>query len=131
MSKLNIPKLIEYWKLGSEKDFHSASEIAGKTKEYVNALFLTHLSIEKILKAHYVQKFKEHAPFTHNLIQLASKLELEIDDVGMLAQINEYNLRCRYPDDSYQIYKKATKAKAEKSLEYALEFRKWIIKKLK
>jgi HEPN domain-containing protein len=130
MSKLNVKKLIEYWLEASEKDLHSAQQIAKKTKEYVNVLFLVHLSIEKILKAYYVYKFKDHAPYTHNLIQLASKLELKFNDLDQLSEINEYNLRCRYPDHSFKIYKKATLAKVTASIQFAEGIRAWILIKL-
>jgi HEPN domain-containing protein len=131
MTKKNINKLVAYWMTSSEMDFSSAEEIAEKTSQYVNVLFLLHLSIEKILKAYYVHKFQDDAPFTHNLIHLASKTELDVKDKKTLAEMNEFNLRCRYPDDKFQIYKKSNKKMVLKMLKFTKEFREWMMLKLK
>jgi HEPN domain-containing protein len=127
-----IEKLIKYWKKASEKDLISAENIAENTKEYVNALFLIHLSVEKCFKCYYVYKFKMDAPFTHNLLQLVLKSEIELsaDQLNLLTELNEYNIRCRYPDDNFQIYKIATKSKVKKFLVFAGELRAWIFLKL-
>lgn len=125
MQKLNIRKLAQYWMKASELDYNSAVSIVGNTKEYVNALFLIHLSCEKLLKALYVEQHGKHAPYSHNLLHLASQIEIDEKFIGQLSEINEFNLRCRYPDDNFKIYKQATKAKAKKHLENLEELRKW------
>ncbi len=127
----DVNKLIKYWSQGSDLDFKAAQEIIHKTQQYVNVLFMLHLSLEKALKAVYVYKFQDHAPYTHNLIQLATKLELDIEDRITFSEINEFNLRCRYPDDKYEIYKKATKTSTMKYFLYTQDLRKWILQKLK
>lgn len=129
-SNERIKKLIHYWKDGSDKDFKSAQNIATKTKEYVSSLFLIHLSLEKCLKACYVSKFQTDAPFTHNLLHLAAKIDLQIEEIDLLTEINDFNLRCRYPDEKFLIYKSATKAKVNKMLKNTEEFRRWIFQKL-
>ena len=72
------------------------------------------------------------APFIHNLLHLASKCEIELstDQLNLLTELNEYNIRCRYPDESFQIYKTTTKAKVKKFLNFAGELREWIFLKL-
>ena len=42
-----------------------------ESKSYGWSLFLGHISIEKLLKALFVKKNGNHAPFTHNLYRLA------------------------------------------------------------
>lgn len=130
LTQKNVIKLVEYWKDSSDFDFKAAVEIANKTKQYLNVLFLLHLSLEKALKAYYVFKFKEHAPYTHNLIHLAGKLEITEIDLKILSEVNEFNLRCRYPDDKFEIYKVANKKMVIKMLKYTKEARAWIFSKL-
>ncbi len=133
MTKANIKKLIDYWIKGSKLDFESAESIAYDSKRYVQSCFFLHLSIEKILKAYIVKITSTHAPYVHNLPQLGrmSQIELTKDQLKFLVEVNEFNLRCRYPDESYSIYKKATANKTKKLLNQAKEFIDWISKKLK
>ncbi len=127
-----IKKLTLYWQTASDKDFKSAKNIFESTKEYVNVLFLIHLSIEKALKAYYVHLFKQDAPFSHNLLQLSLKcgINLSPKQLSSLTEINEFNIRCRYPDESFSIYKLGTKVKVFKYINFTEEFRKWIFQKL-
>ena len=133
MTVRDIGRLAAYWKTGSTLNFESAKDIAEKSHKYVEALFFLHLSCEKILKAYYVQQKKEHAPYSHNLLYLAQSAELTLqnNDEKLLSEINEYNLECRYPDDKYMIYKKATEELFETYFKKVEKFRLWILKKLK
>jgi len=125
-------KIIIYWKTASEKDFQAAQEILEKTTTYVTVLFYIHLAVEKILKAYYVQKMGKHAPFSHNLLFLIKSAGLEITEKNrkLLSEINEFNIECRYPDDKFNIYKKATNRFTEKYLKKASIFIEWVLAKL-
>jgi HEPN domain-containing protein len=133
MTKVDIKKLITYWRKGSDLDFESAAEISRQAKRYVQACFFVHLSIEKALKAYFVSQNRAHAPYVHNLPVLAklTNLPLTARQLKLLVEINDFNLRCRYPDDSYSIYKKANRAKTEDLLAKAGELRTWILEQLK
>ena len=63
-------------------------------------IILGHISIEKLLKAVYVNKFKKHAPFLHNLYRLAELNELNLTDEhsDWLDKITSFNLNSRYDD---------------------------------
>ncbi len=132
MTKVDIKKLIEYWKKGSDLDFESASDISKHARRYVQASFFIHLSLEKALKAYIVKNSNEHAPYIHNLSALAKKTDLPFStqQLNLLTEINDFNMRCRYPDATYTIYKKATKIKTETLLKSAQELRQWILEKL-
>ena len=58
------------------------------------ALFFGHLAIEKILKALFVKETRKHAPYTHFLPLLASKLTIKIPERlhKKLAQFMEFYL---------------------------------------
>jgi HEPN domain-containing protein len=130
---VDYKKLVSYWITASEKDLHAAKEIFVNTKNYVSVLFYIHLFIEKALKAYYVQKKKTHAPFSHNLLFLSKEVGIEIDKKHnkLMAEINEFNIECRYPDEKFGIYKKATKSFTMKYLTKAEELHAWILGQLK
>jgi HEPN domain-containing protein len=126
--KLN---LVRHWENGSKSDFEAAQEIFENTKRFTSALFYGHLSVEKKLKAAFVSKFGTHAPYTHNLIHLVSKLEWEIDNETelKLREINEFNMDGRYPDEKNSFEKKATKIYCQAQLKKIEEVLDWISQK--
>ncbi len=93
---------IEYdrWLKESEADLKSAENML-KTKEYVWALFVGHISIEKLLKAIWIKQQGKLPPKTHNLAFIANQLELNItkEDIKHLADITRFNILVRYPDN--------------------------------
>lgn len=110
MDSIDLKKTITYWLQGAKKDLKSA-KILYKEKQYPHALFWGHLVLEKILKAQVAFYTKKQAPYTHNLLLLADKTGLKFNkkDKIALAEINEFNLMTRYPDDTFEFYKKCTK----------------------
>jgi HEPN domain-containing protein len=129
----NYKKLVSYWITASEKDLHAAKEIFANTKNYVSVLFYIHLFIEKALKAYYVHKKKTHAPFSHNLLFLSKEAGLDASEKqnALMSEINEFNIECRYPDEKFGIYKKATKSFTMKYLTKAEKLHTWILGQLK
>ena len=132
MSKINVEKIVEYWKTGGQKDFKSAKAIFESTEEYVHSLFLLHLAIEKSLKSLYVKNHSKHAPFTHNLLYLSQQNQLNLDNKQkqLLAVVNEFNLACRYPDEKLSIDKKATKQFTQGKILAVEDLIQWILEKL-
>ncbi|MGD9733691.1 MAG: HEPN domain-containing protein [Desulfamplus sp.] len=63
---------IQYWSDLSDYDIDTAEAMLN-TKRYLYVGFMTHQSIEKILKAYYVKIHNETAPFSHNRSYLAKK----------------------------------------------------------
>ena len=101
---------IKYWLKTSEHDFESAQKVFDSGR-YDWALFIGHLSVEKILKALWVKHFDDLPPKTHNLLKLAQSVNLEIDDERkkLLLDLSGFNLDTRYPDYRLEFYKKCTK----------------------
>ena len=60
----------QYW-LKSAQDDWQVSQHLFKNRDYSYSLFFGHLTIEKILKAIYVNRFNDNPPYTHRLIYLA------------------------------------------------------------
>jgi len=96
---INIEKQIAYWRRGAEEDFAVANELIG-LKRVRHGLFFAHLALEKMLKAHVCRNTNTIAPPIHNLVILAQKsgIGLEQGQVELLADVNEFSIEGRYPD---------------------------------
>lgn len=97
---INKEENITYWQ-ATAKDDLEAIDFLFEGKKYVQALFFAHLSLEKILKAHFVKDNEENVPpRTHNLIYLYQKTHLKLseEDTDFLQIMNTFQLEGRYPD---------------------------------
>jgi len=114
-------KLIKHRIESSDEDFETMM-VLFESKKYLWALFLGHISVEKLLKACYVRKFGKHAPLIHNLYRLAelSEIVLTEEQSDVLDKITTFNINAKYED-----YKK------EFSTSCTTEFTKDWIEKIK
>lgn len=92
-------KQMDYWLKNAEEDIQTA-ELLISQKRILHGLFFCHLTIEKIIKAHFVKINNQIAPKSHNLLYLSEKSNLIFDDdtnifIGILMK---YQLEGRYPD---------------------------------
>lgn len=80
-------------------------------------------AIEKILKAIYVQKKDELPPRTHNLLYLMDILNLNVveSEKILFAQLNQFYIESRYPDERSKLAKVINKDKALSYLEKTKE----------
>lgn len=70
---IDIEKVVRHWIETSDEDYQTMLSLFD-SKSYGWSLFLGHISIEKLLKAYFVGKYKKHAPFSHNLYRLAEQM---------------------------------------------------------
>jgi len=70
-------------------------------KRYVYAAFMCHMAIEKILKAAVRHATGKTPPGTHDLVYLAGKCDVRLDDDmrDFIADVNDLNVVTRYPED--------------------------------
>jgi len=96
---IDIESIVKHWIDTSEDDYQTMLTLCD-SKSYSWALFLGHISTEKLLKAYYIRKFRKHAPFIHNLYRLAELNEIELTDeyADWLDKITSFNLNARYDD---------------------------------
>lgn len=108
--ELNINNVKSYWIDEAEEALTVAEHLFEKG-DYSYALFFGHLAIEKILKAIYVDKKKEHAPPIHNLQRLARGAGLSVSEEKnqQLLLITSFNIEARYPDIKRSFRNKCTK----------------------
>jgi len=129
--KFDVKKTVSYWLEGAEYDLGVAGAML-KTGKYPYALFMGHLALEKLLKALVVRDTKEHAPRTHSLPSLASKLAAKVPEEmeKKLIRFMEFYFEPRYPEEQKEFYKKCTKTFTEKNLNEVKLVYKWLIKRL-
>lgn len=131
MTNINIKKLIKYWLDLSNYDLATA-KFMFKTKRYPYCLFMCHLSIEKTLKALIVKFTKDHAPYSHNLVDLGKKTNIEFSEENkmLLADLTEFNLEARYPEWQKKFYLRCSQKYTEDYFQKTQKFQKWLKKHL-
>ena len=118
---------VAYWIKSADIDWQVAGHLFEK-KDYPYALFLGHLTVEKLLKALFVRKFDEPPPFTHRLPYLAEKagLRLSQERLELLEIITDFNLEARYPDEKFSFHRRCSKEFAKKYMDKIEEIREWL-----
>lgn len=127
----DLNKIIEYWKNSSDQNYDTMINLK-KSKDFSWALFLGHLLLEKLLKAHYVKKNKKHALFTHDLLRLALKTDLPLTEIqkDWLDEITTFNLNTRYDNFKNEFHQICTVEFTEKWIKIIEQLRLWLIKEL-
>lgn len=124
-------RAIKYWLKSSKNDWQVAEHLF-ENKDYSYALFFGHLTVEKILKALYVDRCAAVPPFTHSLNLLAEKTSLELTDEQkkLLETITDFNIEARYPGDKFTFWKRCTKEYAKKYLSKIEEIKEWLLNRI-
>jgi len=124
-------KNIEILLKSSERDWDTLKSMY-ECKRYYAALFFGQLVLEKLLKAVYIEKNNESAPFIHDLKKIAKKSGLDLDKKREeeLDIISGFNINARYDDYKDEFYKKATKRYTENYIEIIKETRQWLKKQI-
>ena len=124
-------EIVRYWIESSDDDYRVMQSLFDNG-HCVWALFVSHLVIEKLLKAWHVKNVDAHYPRIHNLVEIAAKatLELSTEQKVFLAELSTVNLRARYPDYKNRFQKKATRQFAESQISKVKELRQWLVEKI-
>src|ERR1035437_8574639 len=125
----NKDKLIKYWIESSDEDFETMIAMFD-SKRYNWSLFIGHLLIEKLLKALFIKINGGFPPFIHNLLRLAEKCNLAIDDENRLffATVTAFNINARYDDYKMTFQKTCTPEFSALWIERIKTVRLWIKK---
>lgn len=112
---MDISHETKVWKEGAV-DALETSDGLYKLKKYDHSLFFLQLALEKLLKAIHWHKNRSPHPFIHDLVKLASKSQLEIDEAtqDQLLEISSFYVAGRYKEYKRELYKKATPAYTQK-----------------
>jgi len=126
-SNIDVEKIVKHWIDTSDDDFQTMLSLYN-SNSYSWSLFLGHISVEKLLKAVYVNKYKKHAPFIHNLYRLAElcNLDLTNEQSDWLDKVTTFNLNARYDDYKREFYSLCTPEFTKEWLEKIKILRSWI-----
>ncbi len=129
--EINIEKIVNHWIKTSDEDFDTMNFLF-QSKKYNWALFLGHISTEKLLKAYFVKIKNKHSPPIHNLLRIAEKSGIELNEnyADWLDAISLFNINARYDDYKREFYNQCTKDFSELWIKRINEIRKWIKEKL-
>ena len=67
---MTTPDFIRHWVRGAERDWHAA-EVLLTAGAYSQCIFLAHLTVEKLAKAHWIREHEEpDPPMWHNITKI-------------------------------------------------------------
>ena len=121
--------LMNYRITSSDRDYESMIKNY-EVEQFTWALFIGHLTLEKLLKAIYAKLNKEnpYPPKIHNLNILAQKCNLELDErkSRILITCNSFNISARYEDYKNEFYERCTAEYTKEQIENIKEVREWL-----
>ncbi len=123
-------ELIGYWLETSKHDYDSCFELFQQTQRYDWALFIAHLSLEKLLKAAWIKNNENNnPPLIHNLLKLSNSAGLIIteEQKTILSEFNDFNIETRCPDIKLNFYRLCTKEFTGNKLEQLKEIYQCIL----
>jgi len=127
----NPETIVAYWKDSADADFNTMQHLLA-SGDFHWALFIGHLVLEKLLKACYVSRHKKHALFTHDLLRLAEKSDVDpTNEVSnWLDEISTFHLNARYDNYKQDFYKRANKEFTDIWVVRITTIREWLMQKL-
>jgi HEPN domain-containing protein len=98
------------------------------TGRYLYVIFLSHLALEKLLKAHVTEATQNIPVKTHDLIYLVKKCGLEIPEkyLDFIGKINTASIPTRYPDDLQRAIHEYPEPVAQDYLRQTKEVIQWL-----
>ena len=95
---------------------------------YIYVIFMSHMALEKALKALVTEETQQLPPRTHNLIDLAQRAQVVLsqEQQDFLGKINNTSVVVRYPDDLAAMVSQYPEAIAQDYLERTKELILWV-----
>ncbi|MCX6245853.1 MAG: HEPN domain-containing protein [Bacteroidetes bacterium] len=124
-------EVIQFWLDSSDKDYETMLHLF-ESGDFLWSLYIGHLVIEKLLKAYFVQQKDENYPMIHNLLRIAEKAGMDLNDDQQLffSTVTGFNISARYDDYKQSFYRKCTREFTSDWIEKIKEQREWIKKQL-
>lgn len=99
-----------------------------RTKRYIYAIFMCHLSIEKALKGLYKKQLQKEPPKPHSLTFLIDSLGLEVpqDMYPFIMKLSTVSVPARYPEQLLEMQKVYNRKKTESLLKQSKEVLEWL-----
>ncbi len=115
------------WIALSDYDLETARHMLA-TGRFLYVVFMCHLSLEKMLKAHVTEVMQTIPQKTHDLIYLIKKSGLEIPQeyLEFVGKINTASIPTRYPDDLQRALKDYPRPIAQEYLQHTESVLQWL-----
>lgn len=126
-----LRKDTQNWIALSEYDLETARHMFNSGR-YLYVVFMCHLALEKMLKAHVTEATQAMPVKTHDLIYLVRKagLQLPADFLDFIGRINNASIPTRYPEDLQQALAEYPRPVAEAYLRKTEELLEWLKQRL-
>ncbi len=117
------------WIALAEYDLETAVHMLA-TGRYLYVIFLCHLALEKMLKAHVTEITQSIPAKTHELIYLVKKsgLEMPQNHLEFIGKINTASIPTRYPEDLQNAVRDYPEFVAQSYLQQTQEVIQWLKK---
>ena len=124
---MSIRKDTKNWIALADYDLETARHML-TTGRYLYVIFMCHLSLEKMFKAHVAEVTQSIPIKTHDLIYLVKKcgLELPQDHLDFVGKINTASIPTRYPEDLQRALKEYPEPVAKDYLKRTEELLRWL-----
>jgi len=115
------------WLAQVDYDIATAEQML-HTGRYIYVIFMSHMALEKALKALVTEETQKLPPRTHNLIDLAQRAHVVLsqEQQDFLGKINNTRVVVRYPDDLSAMVSQYPEAIAQDYLERTKELILWV-----
>lgn len=120
-------KSVRNWIASAEYDLETAKHMFN-TGRYLYVIFMCHLSLEKMLKAHVELHENKFPPKIHDLKVLLERAELKIPATltSIIKELDYESIPIRYPEDLNNALKRYTKQYCTKVLKQTEEALQWL-----
>lgn len=117
------------WLKMAEYDLSTAEHML-KSGRNIYVIFMCHLTVEKLLKAVYVEVYQKTPPKTHDLILLTEKASIEFTDdvMDFIGKLNNASVVTRYPQNLSELKASYPKKVAEEYLKETKKVARWLKK---
>jgi len=123
---------IEYWLKTAFHDLDTAESLF-QSAHYDWCLFIGHLVLEKMIKAHFVNDNDDVPPKLHDLLRLIEKTKLYPDEemLTFWERANYFCISTRYPDEKLKFYNTCTLEYTESQFNKIKKYYEWLKLNLK
>lgn len=123
-----VKKHTVHWLELARYDLKTAEHML-KSRRYIYVVFLSHLTIEKLLEAYITETTTDFPPYIHDLNKLTEKAGLAFPTslAGLVDQMSKASVPTRYPEDLKAIKRRT----AEECFEQTRKVFKWLERQLK
>ena len=122
-----MPTPVQQWMIRARYDMETA-EILLSNRRYLYVLFCCQQAMEKALKAQIAKRTGEHPPRLHNLVILAERAGITLDEsrMALFRLLNNFYISSRYPEELQRDEANVAEPDAAGALNGSREMLRWL-----